>query len=181
MKNLLFFLTLILSLMLDGQKIELNDFKLIAYDIEATDVSILSYSTLDKNGKLKVYLKRYKDTVFYSYQLTNEEIERVNQLSSGKLQDFVVRKKLEKDTYYAGNRYYINLKVKSNNQKLCFIPPFMNSRFNDIVELLNEKIYRQDDSVRISEFEINFEQIKNDILKQNEVDNYLPQKKLPLP
>ncbi|WP_131329505.1 hypothetical protein [Chryseobacterium piperi] len=179
MKNLLFFLTLILSLMLNAQEIKLNDFKLIAYDIEAKNVSILSYSTLDKNGKLNVYLKRHKDTVFYSYQLTNEEVEKVNQLSFGKLQDFVVRKKLDKSTYYAGNRNYINFKVKNNNEKLCFIPPFMSSSFNDIIDLLKEKVYKQDDSARISEFEINFDQIKNDIQKQNEIDNYLPEKSLP--
>ncbi|SKB93604.1 hypothetical protein [Chryseobacterium balustinum] len=63
MKNLLLFLTLILNLMLNAQEIKLNDFKFIAYDIEAKNVSILSYSTLDKNGKLNVYLKRDKDWI----------------------------------------------------------------------------------------------------------------------
>ncbi|MBL1222494.1 hypothetical protein JET18_16700 [Chryseobacterium sp. L7] len=179
MKNLLLFLTLLLSLIFNAQKIKLSDFKLVAYDIEAKDISILSYSTLDKNGKLNVYLKRYQDTVFYSYQLTNEEIEKVNQLFSGKLQDFVIHKELEKDTYYAGNRNYINFKVKDNNEKLCFIPPFMALRFNEIIDLLKEKIYKQDESARISEFKINFEHIKKDILKQSEIDNYLPPKNNP--
>lgn len=78
--------------MSNAQEIKLNDFEFIAYDIEAKNVSILSYSTLDKNGKLNVYLKRDKDTVFYSYQLTNEEVEKVNQLSFRKLQDFVMQK-----------------------------------------------------------------------------------------
>ncbi|ASW72851.1 hypothetical protein CJF12_04585 [Chryseobacterium piperi] len=55
----------------------------------------------------------------------------------------------------------------------------MSSSFNDIIDLLKEKVYKQDDSARISEFEINFDQIKNDIQKQNEIDNYLPEKSLP--
>lgn len=181
MKNLLILLTLILNLMLNAQEIKLNDFKFIAYDIEDKNVSVLSYSTLDKNGKLNVYLKRDKDTVFYSYQLTNKEVEKVNQLSFRKLQDFVVQKKLDNSTYYAGNRNYINFKVENNRERLCFIPPFMNSRFNDIIGFIKEKIYKQDESARISEFEINFEKIKKDILKQNEIDNYLPQKKSPPP
>src|SRR5690606_38639193 len=106
MKNLLLFFALILSLALSAQKIKLKDFKLVVYDIETKNVSILSYSIIDENGVLKVYLKRYKDTVFYSYQLTNEEIEKVNQLFSGSLQNFVASKELEKGSYYAGNRNY---------------------------------------------------------------------------
>ena len=118
MKNLLFFLTLILSITLTAQKIKLNDFKLVAYDIETKNVSILSYSTIDRNGVLKVYIKGYKGSAFYSYQLTNEEIEKVNQLSSEELQSFVARKELEKGMHYAGNRNYITFKTKSPVQEL---------------------------------------------------------------
>ncbi len=181
MKNLLLFFALILSLALSAQKIKLKDFKLVVYDIETKNVSILSYSIIDENGVLKVYLKRYKDTVFYSYQLTNEEIEKVNQLFSGSLQNFVASKELEKGSYYAGNRNYINFKVKNNNEKLCFVPPFMNTKFNEIIDLLKEKIYKQDESAKTSEFKIDFEKVKNEILKQNEIDNYLPKKESPPP
>ncbi|ASW72850.1 hypothetical protein CJF12_00160 [Chryseobacterium piperi] len=62
--------------MLNAQEIKLNDFKLIAYDIEAKNVSILSYSTLDKNGKLNVYLKRHKDTVFIPINLRMKKLKK---------------------------------------------------------------------------------------------------------
>ncbi len=181
MKNLLFFIALLLSATLAAQKIKINNFRLVAYDIEDKNVSILSYSTIDRNGVLKVYIKGYKGSAFYSYQLTNEEIEKVNQLSSEELQSFVARKELEKGMHYAGNRNYITFKTKKNSEKLCFIPPFMDSGFNEVIDLLEEKIYKQDESAKSPKFEIDFEKIKNDILKQNEIDNYLPQKDLPPP
>jgi hypothetical protein len=172
---------LILSCSLDTHKNKFTDFKFVVYDIENNTVSISSYSILDKNGVLRVYLKRYNDTVFYKYQLTKEEIEKVNKLSSDKLQNFVEKKQLENNSYYAGSRNYINFKVNNKNERLCFIQPFMSSEFSEIIDLLTEKIYKQDETAITSEFKINFEAIKNDILKQNEIDNYLPQKQLPPP
>ena len=47
-----------LSLTINSQKIKLDDFKFVVYDIENNTVSISSYSTLDKNGVLRVYLKK---------------------------------------------------------------------------------------------------------------------------
>lgn len=187
MKKLLFIGALILSILfilsvaINPQKNKLSNFKLVVYDIENSTVSISSYSTLDKNGILKVCLKRYHDTVFYKYQLTKEEIEKVNKLSSSKLQNFVDKKQLENNSYYAGSRNYINFKVKNKDERLCFIQPFMSPEFSEIMDLLTEKIYKQDETAITSGFKIDFEAIKNNILKQNEIDNYLPQKQLPPP
>jgi len=182
MRNLLCFMALVLSLVLNAQKNKLSDFKLVAYDITAKHVSILSYSTIDINGVLKVYIDKSNTGLdFYSYQLTNEEIEKVNQLSSGKLQSFVARKELKKNMHYAGNRNFLSFQNKRNEEKLCFIQPFMNTKFNEIIDLLEEKIYKQDESAKAPEFEIDFENIKKEILKQNEINNYLPQKELPPP
>lgn len=187
MKKLFFFSALLISILfilsvtLNPQKIKLSNFKLVVYDIENNTASISSYSTLDKNGILKVCLKRYHDTAFYKYQLTKEEIEKVNKLSSNTLENFVIKKQLDKNHNYAGNRNYINFNVKDKDERLCFIQPFMSSEFSEIVDLLTEKIYKQDETARTSGFKIDFEAIKNDILKQNEIDNYLPQKQLPPP
>ncbi|HCM34207.1 MAG: hypothetical protein E6Q35_10305 [Chryseobacterium cucumeris] len=187
MKKLLFIgasilsILFILSVTINSQKIKLSNFKFVVYDIENNTVSISSYSTLDKNGVLRVYLKRYNDTVFYKYQLTKEEIEKVNKLSSKKLQNFVEKKQLENNSYYAGSRNYMNFKVKNKDEKLCFIQPFMSSEFSEIMNLLTEKIYKQDETAITSGFKIDFEAIRNDILRQNEIDNYLPQKQLPPP
>lgn len=170
-----------LSLTINSQKNKLTDFKFVVYDIENDIISISSYSTLDKNGVLSVYLKKYNNNVFYKYQLTREEIEKVNKLSSSKLQNFVDKKQLENNTYYSGSRNYINFKVKNKDERLCFIQPFMSSEFSEIMNLLTEKIYKQDESAITTAFKIDFETIKNDILKQNKIDNYLPQKQLPPP
>jgi len=97
------------------------------------------------------------------------------------LQNFVDKKQLENNSYYAGSRNYINFKVKNKDERLCFIQPFMSPEFSEIMDLLTEKIYKQDEIAITSGFKIDFEAIKNDILKQNEIDNYLPQKRLPPP
>ena len=182
MKKKLLFIVLFIGVLLNAQELKFNDFKLITYDIESDNTIIIhSYSSIHKDGILHVYLKRYKDTVFYKYQLTKDEIDQVNQLPSKKLEDFVVKKQLEKNHFYAGNRNYITFKVGKNNDKLCFIKTFMDSDFNRIITLLEDKIYKQDELAKSANFTIDFESIKKEILKQNEINSYLPQKQLPPP
>lgn len=185
MKKLLFLAVMALciafsvSFILGAKKSQLNDFKLVTYDIDNNSIEISSYSTLNKNGMLKVCLKRYTDTAFYNYQLSKDEVEKVNKLSSNKLQNFVIKKQLDKNYGYAGSRNYLNFKVKNRDERLCFIQPFMNPEFNEIINLLTDKIYKQDKTALTSKFEIDFRAIKQEILKQSEVDNYLPQKQFP--
>ncbi|MFZ4930159.1 hypothetical protein [Chryseobacterium sp. Mn2064] len=187
MKKLLFLVILTLcigfslSLTLGGDKPQLDDFKLVTYDINNNGIEISSYSTVDKNGMLKVCLKRYTDTAFYNYQLSKDEIEKINKLTSNKLQNFVIKKQLDKNYGYAGSRNYLNFKVKNRDERLCFIQPFMNPEFNEVINLLTDKIYKQDETALTSNFKIDFRKIKGEILKQNEIDNYLPQKQLPPP
>lgn len=182
MKKGLLLTILFAGVLFSAQTLKLDDFKLITYDTESDNrISIHSYSKINKQGILNVYLKRYKDIVFYQYQLTKDEIEKVNQLSSKKMEDFVVKKQLDKNQGYAGNRNYITFQVGKNKDKLCFIKPFMDPNFNSVISLLEDKIYKQDESAKSSGFTIDFESIKNEIIKQNDIDNYLPQKQLPPP
>lgn len=188
MKKLLFFTTLILcigiclSLTLGSKKSKLNDFKFASYEVENNGISISSYSTLDENGILMVFLKRYKDSAFYKYQLTKDEVEIVNRLSSKKLQDFVIKKKFEQGSGYSGSLKYLSFKKGGKIENLCFIRPFMNNEFNESIILLESKIFSQNDSCKISKFSIDFDKVKMEILKQEQIDNYLPKKQtLPSP
>lgn len=188
MKKLLFFAAIILcvgtclSLTFCSTKSKLNDFKLVSYDVENNGILISAYSTLDKNGVLKVFLRRNKDTVFYRYQLSKDEIENVNKLSSKKLQDFIIKKKFEPGSGYSGSLNYLTFKTNKTKEKLCFILPFMDNEFKESIQLLENKIFSQNDSCRISRFNIDFDNTKKEILKQEQIDNYLPKKQaLPPP
>ena len=57
----------------------------------------------------------------------------------------------------------------------------MNSEFLKILNSLEEKIYSQQSSAEVPTFNIDFNKLEKDILKQNQIDNYLPQKTLPPP
>jgi len=188
MKKLLFFAAIILCIGIClshtfcSPKSKLNDFKLVSYGVENNGILISSYSTLDEKGILKVFLKRYNDSAYYKYQLTKNEIESVNKLSSKKLKDFIVKKKFEPGTGYSGSSNYLSFKIDNRNENLCFILPFMDTQFKESIQMLENKIYSQNDSCRISEFNIDFENTKKEILKQEHIDNYLPKKQsLPPP
>lgn len=182
MKKIFLLIVLCIGVLFNAQKMKLDDFKLITYEVDPiNNVNIHSYSIIDKQGFLKVYLKRSKDIVYYKYQLTKDEIEKINQLSSKKMKDFVAKKQLDKNQGYAGNRNYITFQVGGKKDKLCFINPFMDAGFNNIINLLEDKIYKQDDLAKSADFTIDFESAKKEIITQNEIDNYLPQKQLPPP
>ncbi|WP_156173193.1 hypothetical protein [Chryseobacterium gallinarum] len=182
MKKIFLLIVLCTGVLFNAQKLKLGDFKLITYDVEpSNNIKIYSYSKIDKQGILSVYLKRSRDEVYYKYQLTEDEIEKINQLSSKKMKDFVVKKQLDKNQGYAGNRNYITFQVGGKKDKLCFINPFMDAGFNNIINLLKDKIYKQDDLAKSADFTIDFESAKKEIITQDEIDNYLPQKQLPPP
>lgn len=172
---------LILSCSLDTDKNKLVGFKLVTYEIQNNEIEISSYSTIDENGVLKVFLKRYVDSAFYKYQLSSDDIKNLNKLSSKKLQEFVIKKKFEEGTGYSGSPNFLSFKTQKRNEKLCFILPFMDNDFNESISSLESKIYSQKDSCRTAKFKIDFEKIKSEILKQTQIDNYLPQKVLPPP
>ncbi|AYY84525.1 hypothetical protein EGX91_08170 [Chryseobacterium indologenes] len=188
MKKLLFYAAIILcigtclSLTFCSTKSKLNDFKLVSYEIQNNEVEISSYSTIDENGVLKVFLKRYSDSAFYKYQLNSDDIKIINKLSSKKLQEFVVKKEFEEGSGYSGSLNYLSFKTQKRNEKLCFILPFMDNQFNEGITLLENKIFSQNDSCRTTKFKIDFEKTKSEILTQAQTDNYLPKKQsLPPP
>ncbi|AZA47052.1 hypothetical protein EG346_02045 [Chryseobacterium carnipullorum] len=188
MKKLLFLTAIILcigiclSLTFCSTKSKLNDFKLVSYDVENNGILISSYSAFDEKGILKVFLKRYNDSAYYKYQLTKNEIESINKLSSKKLKDFIIKKKFEPGSGYSGSSNYLSFKIDNKNENLCFILPFMDNEFNESISLLESKIFSQNDSCKISGFNIDFEKVRREITKQEQIDNYLPKKQsLPPP
>lgn len=68
--------------------------------------------------------------------------------------------------------------MDNRNENLCFILPFMNNEFSETIGLLESKIFSQNDSCRISGFNIDFDKVKREITKQEKIDNYLPKKQL---
>ena len=182
MKKLIIILSLFLSIFSSAQNNELTDFKFISYDIDSeNNVTINSYSSIDKNGLLNVYMEENEIPTYYSYKLSTDELDKIKKVFNNNLHDYIEKKELGPNTFYAGNRNYITSTINKKTKKICFIEPFMKVEFNEIISLLNEKNYLQDDSAKTSKFKINFKSIKKEIILQNQIDNYLPEKKLPPP
>jgi hypothetical protein len=57
----------------------------------------------------------------------------------------------------------------------------MNQEFTEVSNLLNDRIYAQKDSAKISEFKIDFAKLEKEIIKQDKFYDYLPKKTLPPP
>lgn len=182
MKKLIIILSIFSSLFLNAQNNELTDFKLISYDIDSLkNVTINSYSSIDNNGILNVYMEEDGVPTYYSYKLSTEESDKIKKIYNNNLEDYIEKKEFEPDTFYAGSRNYLTGKINNKTKKLCFIEPFMKSDFNEIIDILQDKIYKQEESAKISKFKINFKLIKKEIVLQNQIYNYLPEKKLPPP
>ncbi len=182
MKNLFILLNALLSFSSYAQKVNLEKFQLISYDItSANKVEFNSYSNIDKNGKLDVYINGYKTEAYYSYQLNDEEIKMINKLGKDGIGDYISKKELEPNHFYAGSRNYISFQKNKKKIEMCFILPLMSQEFQGIFKMLEGKIYSQQSSAKISKFNIDFSKLEKDIIKQNKIDNYLPEKQLPPP
>ena len=171
MKNILILFLLLSSLTSCAQKNKLKNFELVSYEITSPDnVEINSYSKINDNGKLDVYINGNRGKAYYSYQLTEEELKEINKLYQGKLSDFIFRKELEPNNFYAGARNFISFEKNGKQKSLSYIIPFMNSEFSQISTLLEDKIYKQNDSAKIEEFKIVVIKLKKDIINQDRID-----------
>lgn len=159
MKYCFFIVVLLLCLPSMSQKIKFNNFKLVEYD-RPNDIQIFSLVTIDENGLVKVY--RQNGLLFYSHQLSKNDIKTFNDLIYKNIKDYVIKKEIDGDYY--GLRYYISFEIKNKHQKLCYVTPFMNEKFNETISLLYK---RNIDSVG---FLINLDDIKKEIKMQEEID-----------
>ncbi len=182
MKNILIILGILISFSSCAQKNKLKNFELISYEIEPNgNVDIGSYSRINENGKLDVYINGSRGKAYYSYELGEDELKSINKLSKQKLTEFVSKKQLEPNQGYAGNRNFISFQKNGEQNTLCYIVPFMNQEFTEVSNLLRDRIYAQKDSAKISEFKIDFEKLEKEIIKQDKIYDYLPKKTLPPP
>ena len=182
MKNILILFLLLSSLTSCAQKNKLKNFEIVSYEIASPDnVEINSYSKINDNGKLDVYINGSRGKAYYSYQLTEEEVQEINKLYQGTLTDFIARKKLAPNNFYAGARNFITFEKGGKQKSLSYIIPFMNTEFTQVSNLLADKIYKQNDSAKIEEFKIDFIKLKKEIINQDKIDNYLPEKQNPPP
>jgi len=149
--------------------------------ISSKNLEISSYSTIDPDGRLNIFINGNHGPAYYTAQLSDHEIEALNKLTEKNLQSFVKTKKLGAGMHYAGGRDYISFNQGKKQSQMCFIEPFMSDEYNELINTLSDKIYNQDDSTKTKKFAIDFNKIKAEILKQNKIDNYLPKKELPPP
>ncbi|MFC3356024.1 hypothetical protein [Sphingobacterium zeae] len=174
-------LILLFSLRAERNKVMFENLVFVTYDHQGDNMKIGSYSTLDKKGLLSVFLNREKDSVYYKYQLTDDELAKVKFLSSKKLKNFVIKRELDVGMGYAGSCNYLSYKIGNDEDKICFIQPFMDKDFNEAVMVIDSKVFIQRDSFKVARFNIDFENIKKEILRQETFDSYLPKKQLPYP
>lgn len=176
MKNLLYLVMIFMSFNCFGQKLKLQNLKIVDYEIESNDIKIKSYSTLEKNGTLTVYSDSWDGQNYFRYKLTDEEINTINSLTQKNLESFVEKKELNKNQYFAGNPKFISYKMNGKETNLCFIEPFMSNEFKTILKVLSSKIYKQDNTAKIDMQKSDFTKIKMEIEKRSKIDNYLPVK-----
>ncbi|QNN42609.1 hypothetical protein [Pedobacter roseus] len=180
MKNILFYAAILITFTCSAQKIKVQNLKLVSYDITSSkNLEINSYSTIDQYGRLNIFVNGNHGPAYYAAQLSDDEIEAVNKLTAKDLQSFVKTKKLSAGMHYAGDRDFISFNKSKNQNKMCFIEPFMTEEFNDVINMLHDKIYKQDDSTKIKKFKIDFINIKAELYMQGKIDNFLPKKELP--
>lgn len=71
-------------------KIKVDKFELISYEFDPyNNIKIDSYTSIDRSGKLNVYIDRILQRDYYSYQLTNSEIKTINKLFNDNLTSFI--------------------------------------------------------------------------------------------
>jgi hypothetical protein len=177
MKNLTLLIFICLGINLFSQKILINDLKIVDYElISGNKIEIKSYTTLDKKGNLMVYSDSWDGKNYFQYQLNPEEISQLNSLANKNIETFVKQKQLNKNEYFAGNPRFISYKFKEKVYSLCFIEPFMNNEFMDILKILNSKIYKHDETAKIPMLINDFKKIETEIKERSKIDNYLPTK-----
>ena len=159
-----------------GQKLKLENLKIVDFEIEANHIKIKSYATLEKNGDLIVYSDSWDGKNYFKYKLTDEEINVINSLDEKNLDSFVFKKELNKNQYFAGNPKFISYKRNGKKKSLCFIEPFMSDEFKSILKILNSKIYKYDETAKIEFQNTDFNKLKTEITERSKIDNYLPVK-----
>ncbi|KQT21451.1 hypothetical protein ASG31_16380 [Chryseobacterium sp. Leaf404] len=177
MKKIIFICLVLITSFLNAQNLKFKNFKIADYEITSDGiVEISTHSTVDKKGNIIVYSDSWDGKNFFEYKLSNSEIEKLNSLTERDLEKFVKQKKLNENQFFAGKRKFITFDYKGKNRSLCFIEPFMNEEFAEILKLLGKNIYGHDENAKIPMMSTDFEKTKKDIINREKVDNYLPQK-----
>jgi K+/H+ antiporter YhaU regulatory subunit KhtT len=177
MKKFSLFIFICLCINLFSQKNIIQDLKIVDYELISNNkIEIKSYATLDKKGNLTVYSDSWDGKNYFQYTLTSEEINQLNSLSGKNIESFVKQKQLNKNEYFAGNPRFMSYKSNGKVYSLCFIEPFMNNEFMDILKILNSKIYKHDETAKIQMQTNDFKKVEIEIIERSKVDNYLPTK-----
>ncbi|MEJ5105090.1 hypothetical protein [Chryseobacterium sp. MYb328] len=177
MKTPIIIFSIFITCVLNAQSLKIKNLKIADYEIQKNgNVEISTYTIVDKKGNLIVYSDSWDGKNFFQYKLTQEEVEKLNLLAEKDLEAFVAQKKLNKNQAFAGKRKFITFNYKGKKKSLCFIEPFMNNEFMNILKPLSEKIYKHESSAKITSLSTDFGRTEKEIIEREKIDNYLPEK-----
>ncbi|MBC9813435.1 hypothetical protein H9Y05_13235 [Crocinitomicaceae bacterium CZZ-1] len=162
MKNLVVVISLLLGTNLIAQKVKFENFKLVEYDCPPDQIQFFNITTIDSNGVVNIH--NGNGSLMFSHQLSENEIQELNDLFSKKLNAYIVKQKLNEDYY--GLRFFISFDVNNKSKNLCYVSPFMNEQFNKTITRI---IYKKGSSTKVKS-SIDTEALEKQIKKQERID-----------
>ncbi|MGH1519865.1 hypothetical protein [Chryseobacterium sp. JK1] len=176
MKTRVIIFSIFITSVLNAQSLKIKNLKIVDYEIQKNgNVEISTHTIVDQKGNLIVYSDSWDGKNFFQYKLTQEEVEKLNLFAEKDLESFVKQKKLNKNQAFAGKRKFITFNYKGKKKSLCFIEPFMNNEFMNVLEPLSNKIYQHDPSAKIALLSTDFGKTEKEIIEREKIDNYLPE------
>ncbi|MGU3376571.1 hypothetical protein [Chryseobacterium sp. M5A1_1a] len=168
------FILLFAAGMFSAQKLTATDFKFAHFYLNKNnEILLTSFSSIDKNGNLNVYLEGYKETPYYSSPLEKNEINELNKLFSKPLDHYIIKEKVPKSTPLS-ERYYISYKIGGKEERLCFMEKYVTGDFVNAISILLDKIYMNVQKDTSKKVVIDTKNIKNEIIAQIKKDKTLP-------
>ncbi len=112
------------------------------YDLNSPRTSVenqpivQAYIRINQNGEMYI-IHNVRGRKYYSFQLNDEEIKALNKVfnEEAKLKRFVLKKKQDKNVFYAGYYYFLKYEdSKNQTQHLSFIGGQLTEELNTLLE-----------------------------------------------
>jgi hypothetical protein len=175
--QIIVFLTILSFNILNAQqnlKLNFKRIELTYYETNGNPlkINVINYVQINEYGIVTVHLYGNNGLKFYRYQLSNELMSQINSLMLGKdsLKKQLVKTKMDAGKYYAGSYNFIAF----DNQKLCFVQPYMSKAFNLIFSQLEDIILKQSENAEIDNPKFKIKEIEKRVLIEHKKSNYLP-------
>jgi len=129
---------------LEYSKPAFEQIEYLLYDLNSPRTSvkdqpiIQTYIKINKNGEMYI-VHNNRGKRYYSFKLSNDEIDRLNQIlnTKTKLQNYLLKKKQNKGVFYAGYYHYLKY-VDSNNKShhLSFVGGQLTPELGTLLEMI---------------------------------------------